>query len=97
MTETEIYDGLQSVFDSVFRRRDIKVTPELTAAHVPGWDSFRYVSLIVATEEYFRIKFLGPDIDELNNIGDLAQAIAAKLALGDSHLHGEAVMRHDDR
>jgi hypothetical protein len=37
MTEVEIYNGLQSVFDTVFRRRDIKLTPELSAADVPGW------------------------------------------------------------
>jgi acyl carrier protein len=68
--------GLQHVFDSVFRRRDIPLRPELTAANVPEWDSFRYVSLIVATEEFFGIKFLGLEIDELKNIGDLAQLVA---------------------
>ncbi len=78
MTETEIYDGLQSIFDGVFRRQDIKLTPELTAADVPGWDSFRYVSLIMATEQHFNIQFLGPDIDDLKNIGDLARAVASK-------------------
>jgi acyl carrier protein len=79
MTEGEVYRGLQTVFDSVFRRRDITLTPDLSAADVPGWDSFRYVSLIMETEEHFGIKFLGPDIDELKNIGDLAQAVALKL------------------
>jgi acyl carrier protein len=78
MTETDIYNGLQSVFDDVFRRRDIKLTPQLSAADVPGWDSFRYVSLIMATEQHFNVKFLGPDIDDLKNIGDLARAVANK-------------------
>jgi acyl carrier protein len=76
MNEPEIYRGLQHVFDSVFRRRDMPLRPELTAANVPGWDSFRYVSLIVATEEHFGIKFLGSEIDDLRNIGDLAQLVA---------------------
>jgi acyl carrier protein len=75
MTESEIYRGLQHVFETVFRRRDIRLTPELTAADVPGWDSFRYVSIIMATEEYFRIKFPRSDIDDLKNIGDLAHAV----------------------
>jgi acyl carrier protein len=78
MTEAEIYGGLQTVFDAVFRRQDIKLTPELTAADVPGWDSFRYVSLIMATEQHFNIEFLGSDIDDLKSIGDLARAVAAK-------------------
>lgn len=79
MTEADIYNGLQKAFDAVFRRHDIKLTPELTADQVPGWDSFRYVSLIVATEEHFGIKFLGSDIDELQNIGDLVHVLAMKL------------------
>jgi len=79
MTESEIYRGLQHVFETVFRRRDIRLTPELTAADVPGWDSFRYVSIIMATEAYFGVKFLGSDIDDLKNIGDLAQSVARKI------------------
>ena len=79
VTEADIYNGLQRAFDSVFRRHDIRLTADLTADQVPGWDSFRYVSLIMATEEYFGIKFLGPDIDELRNVGDLAHAVSLKL------------------
>jgi len=79
MNEIEIYDGLQSVFNSVFKRHDIKLTPDLTAANVPGWDSFRYISLIMATEEFFGFKFLGSDIDDLKDIGDLARAVARNL------------------
>jgi len=79
MTETEIYAELQSVFDRVFRRHDIKLKPELTAADVPGWDSFRYVSLIVATEEHFGIKLGRDEIDELKNVGDLAAAVAGRM------------------
>ncbi|HXM24758.1 MAG TPA: acyl carrier protein [Chthoniobacterales bacterium] len=78
ITETEIYSGLQGIFESVFRRPNFQLTPELTAASVPGWDSFRFVSILVATEEYFGIKFLGPDIDDLKNVGDLARAVARK-------------------
>jgi acyl carrier protein len=79
VTEVDIYIGLQRVFDSVFRRHDIKLTAGLTADQVPGWDSFRYVSLIMATEEYFGIKLQGADIDELQNIGDLVHVVAMKL------------------
>lgn len=78
VTEADIYNRLQTVFDGVFRRQDIRLTPELTAAEIPGWDSFRYVSFILAAEEQFAIKLPGNEIDELNNIGDLVRAIAKK-------------------
>jgi acyl carrier protein len=80
MTEPDIYAGLQRVFNAVFKRSDITITPALSAKDVPGWDSFRYVSMIVAAEKHFRIKLTGDDIDELNNIGDLAQVIARRCA-----------------
>lgn len=80
MTEEEIYVGLQTVFSAVFRRHDIQITPRLSARDVPGWDSFRHVSMIMATEEYFKIKLPNSDIDELENIGDLAKAVAKMIA-----------------
>ena len=78
MTDIEVYAGLQKIFDSVFRRT-VPVSPQLTARDVPGWDSFRYVSLIAAAEEHFGIRFLDADIDDLKNVGDLASAIQRRI------------------
>jgi len=81
MTEDGVQSGMQSIFESVFRRTDIEVRPELTAADVPGFDSFRYISIIMATEERFGIKFSDADIDQWHNVGDLMAAVRRKLAL----------------
>jgi acyl carrier protein len=80
MIPADIEAGVQAIFASVFRRQDIVLTPELTAADVPGWDSFRYVSLIMAIEERFAIQFSDADIDGLKNVGDLLSAVARKRA-----------------
>jgi acyl carrier protein len=80
MMENAVYTGLQSVFNAVFRRADLKVTPQLTARDVPGWDSFRYISIIAATEEHFGIQFEDADIEDLKNVGDLAAAVARRMA-----------------
>ncbi len=74
----DIHEALTAIFARVFRRQDLVLTRELTAAEVPGWDSFRYVSLIMATEERFAIKFSDEDIDALKNVGDLMDAVARK-------------------
>jgi acyl carrier protein len=78
----DIHAALTAIFAKVFRREDLVLTRELTAAQVPGWDSFRYVSLIMATEERFHIKFTDDDIDDLKNVGDLMDAVARKRAEG---------------
>jgi acyl carrier protein len=82
VNQEEIRQGVQSIFETVFRRPDIVITPALTAADVPGWDSFRYVSIIMATEERFGIQFSDADIDGLKNVGDLLGIIAAKTQAG---------------
>jgi len=78
MTDNDLYAGLQTIFNTVFRRA-VPITPELTAKDVPGWDSFRYISIIAATEEHFGIKFLDTDIDDLRNVGDLAEAVKRRV------------------
>jgi acyl carrier protein len=80
MTEGEIYEGLKAIFEATFRRTGMALRPDMTAADVPGWDSFRFVSLIMGTEERFSIKFSDADLEDFNNVGDLANAVARKLS-----------------
>lgn len=75
MTRDEAFRGLQLVFNRVFGRSDITLTPELTSHDVPGWDSFRHVDFIMAAEEHFRINLRDADLDEVENIGGLAELV----------------------
>jgi acyl carrier protein len=76
MTEADIYFALQNILNTVMRRQDIIMTPLLSGADIPGWDSFKHVNVIVAVEDHFRIALESSDIDAMTNFGDLAQAIA---------------------
>jgi acyl carrier protein len=76
MTEQDIYHELQQIFAQVFRRTDISLTPTLTAKDVPGWDSFKQVSLLMATEAFFKVRFDSDDVDQMANVGDLVRAVA---------------------
>lgn len=80
MTEREIYDALTVIFEATFKRTGMTLSSAMTAADVPGWDSFRFISLIMKIEERFSLKFSDADLDDLNNVGDLANAVARKLA-----------------
>jgi acyl carrier protein len=81
VTEDEIYSALNEIFNEIFQRRDIVLKPELTAADIPGWNSFKYIDIIMAAEERFAIRLETDEIDGLENIGDLAALIAAKLPM----------------
>jgi acyl carrier protein len=79
-TEAEVYSGLTEIFHDVFMRDDIVLTADLTAKQVQGWDSFKQIEIIMASEEKWGIKFNTRELDSLRCVGDLAGMVAAKTA-----------------
>lgn len=78
MSDTEIYAALTEIFHDVFMRDDLVLTPELSAHDVAGWDSFKQIEIIMATEERFGIKLKTREVDGLACVGDLARLVGAK-------------------
>jgi acyl carrier protein len=76
--ESDVYKDLTEVFHDVFMRDDIALTPALTAKQVQGWDSFKQIEIIMASEEKWKIKFNTRELDSLLSVGDLAKMIVAK-------------------
>ena len=63
-------------------RDDLALTPELTAKDVQGWDSFKQIEIIMASEEKWGIRFSTRELDALRCVGDLVRTIAAKTGGG---------------
>jgi acyl carrier protein len=80
MQLADIYSQLTAIFHDLFDDDTIVLTPELTAADVPEWDSFNHINLIVAVEQRFKIKFQTAELEQLHTVGHLADLIAEKLA-----------------
>jgi acyl carrier protein len=78
--QVEVYRDLAEIFADVFMRDDIELSPALTAKDVKGWDSFKQIELIMASEEKWGIKFNTRELDALQNVGDLAKMIETKTA-----------------
>ena len=76
--EAAVYKDLTEVFHDVFMRDDIVLAPTLTAKQVQGWDSFRQIEIVMASEEKWKIKFNTRELDSLQTVGDLAKMIVAK-------------------
>lgn len=79
MTTEQIYAQLTDIFRDLFDDDSIVLTPETTAADVPGWDSFNHINLIVATEARFKIKFRTAEIESLRNVGHFVEVIQSKV------------------
>ena len=56
MNQSETIARMQTVFDDVFLEPP-KLTPALTATDVPEWDSLLHISILVAIEKTFAIRF----------------------------------------
>jgi acyl carrier protein len=77
-TEPEIYAAMTEIFQDVFMRDDLVLKADLSAKDVQGWDSFKQIEIIMATEERFGMKFSTRELDSLQNVGDLMRVVAAK-------------------
>ena len=76
--QARIYEDLTEIFNDVFMRDDMQLTPGLSAKDVKGWDSFKQIEIMVSVEERFGIKLNTREIDALKNVGDLAEVIGKK-------------------
>lgn len=79
MDEEQIYARLEGVFQDVFDEDSIKVTPELSAKDVDGWDSLSHIRLILTVEKAFKVKFSTSEIGRLEKVGDLVALIKARI------------------
>jgi len=78
MAASDVNDFLNDLFKDLFMRDDIVLTSETTAADIEGWDSYKQVEIIIATEDKYGIKMTTKEIDGLDSIGDLIKLIESK-------------------
>ena len=81
MENPEILDSLTEIFRNVLMDDNLTVTPELTAADVPQWDSMSHIMIMAAVEVRFGIKFKTAELEQLKNVGQLMDLITRKLEL----------------
>ena len=79
MDDTQILNSLTEVFQDVFDTDSVTLTPELAPSEIPGWDSARYVTLVVATESRFGIRFEPTDLEAMRTVADFVRRIHGKL------------------
>ena len=75
MTEEAILDTLTGILRDLLGDPTIVLAPATTRPEVPRWDSFAYVSFIVAVEVEYGIKFPIADVESFKTVGDIVNAI----------------------
>jgi acyl carrier protein len=76
----EIIGKVEAIFNDLFKNKAI-FHPELTRKAEPKWDSLQHVSLLVALEREFSIRFDPAVIGELGSITAVVDELKKKLNL----------------
>jgi acyl carrier protein len=79
MNEVAVYAKLTEIFNELFFRDDIALKPEIFANDIDGWDSYKYVEIMLTVEERFGVTIQSREIDSLRCIGDLVTLLMSKL------------------
>ena len=75
MTDQEILATLTRILRDLLGDQSIVLTAATTRPEVPRWDSFAYVTFIVAVEGEFGIRFPLADVESFQTVGDIVKAI----------------------
>ena len=76
----DVMEKLTGIFREVFDNPDITITRETTADDIEEWDSMTHMNLILMVELKFEIEFNQREVMAFDDVGDLADAIAKKIA-----------------
>lgn len=71
---TKVLEQLQEIFDQVFITT-VSVTEKLSAKDIEEWDSLTHISLLVAVENKFSIRFGLGEVEAVENVGGFADLI----------------------
>ncbi len=80
MDQTQALAQLSAIMRELLDDPNVTLTPTTTADDVEGWDSMSNITFVVEVERRFGIKFNTAEVEEMRNVGDLLEIIAAKRA-----------------
>jgi acyl carrier protein len=79
MNRAEIFEKLNAVFRDVLDVDSILLTEATKANEIEQWDSLSHVTLVVAIEKVFKVRFTLAQIQSWTNVGDLVRDITGHL------------------
>jgi acyl carrier protein len=79
MNQTDVIAKLQTIFDDIFLE-PVRLTPAIAAKDVPEWDSLTHISLLLAVEKAFGIRFRVGEVENAKNVGEFADLISKRVS-----------------
>lgn len=79
MTRQKIFDAVQEIFRDVFDDETLVIEDGTNADDIEDWDSFEHISLVIAMEAEFSMKFDIKEVNKLENVGQMIDLIKRKM------------------
>jgi acyl carrier protein len=79
ISRDQIVSQAQVIFRDVLDSPNLVLTNDLTAPKVEGWDSLNHVTLVMALEDRFKVKFTIREVMGWRNVGQMLDCLQAKL------------------
>jgi acyl carrier protein len=79
VTDQQILAALTHVLRDILDDQSIVLDMQTVRADVPDWDSFKYVTFIVAIEMELGIKFGVADVESFITVGDIVAEVRSLL------------------
>lgn len=77
---SEFEDRVRDIFREVFDNDNLEIYDAMQAKDVSNWDSLTHITLIMAIEDAFGIKFTTREVMGFQNVGEMMQCLRAKIA-----------------
>ncbi|MDE5493021.1 acyl carrier protein [Elizabethkingia meningoseptica] len=78
MTREDLFKEIQEIFRDIFDDETLDITDSTNSSDIEEWDSLNHVSLIVAIEKEFEVKFSFEELATLKNVGTMVDLIMIK-------------------
>jgi acyl carrier protein len=74
----DMHQRLERIFKDTFNDESLALRDEMASQDIPGWDSVHHINLMFAIESSFGMQFVGNELAELKNIGELKALLARR-------------------
>jgi acyl carrier protein len=79
MDSASIIEDVQPMFRDILDLPGLQLTRQSNASNVEGWDSLAHVNLVMGIEKRYNIKIALRELQDLKNVGDMADLVQKKL------------------
>lgn len=78
MNRQQMLSKVEEIIRLTLKQPEVCIFEQTTASDIPGWDSLSHMTVMVAIEAHFNMKFSFMEMIAMSDIGSLLDTISSK-------------------